>query len=639
MNKSLQKIGEKYNSDRSKNKIGLKQTYNEYYETVFNNRKIDTILEIGTYYGNGLLTFRDYFPNAFLIGIDKSLKCFNHKINNCHVYECDQTNEELLKSILQKYSNLDLVIDDASHEIKKSIISFNTIFPYLSNGGIYIIEDLQCFNSLNNLNVKNEFKYDNDIVVNYTKDDFSELINFIKDLSNQTLNGHFYHEIKITNNSLIIIKNELPMKSKYQDYVCMRPFSEAQIMSNGEVLGCCPAWVNHYKLGNIHKKSLKEIWNDKPAQEFRKSILDGSFRFCNEKSCPMLQSKTGEVFHKDNINSIFHREVIDDINNKRTILNHGPLHFQMCYDRSCNLSCPSCRSELIYATGKERDDIEILQSEVMKNIKTARRLTVTPSGDPFASITFRNFLINLKQEDAPNLNGITILTNGLLLKKYWYELSEYVRSKIDCISVSIDATEEEIYKKIRRGGDFKILQENLQFIKDVIKVRVFAVSTVIQKDNYHLLSDFITFAKKYGCNRLQYQIFEPDFRISEDVSYLNEWIDKAIQEKTHPSHIDFKKYVEEINLEHEDLFIDFGPLLNLKSGGDISQLETVLDEHKKMWDDNLKDIWFNGEVYYIDKRKIKKVHKDDVETDAVFLEKYKTYVYWNNETKEWLLMN
>ena len=52
------------------------------------------------------------------------------------------------------------------------------------------------------------------------------------------------------------------MKNKYSDYVCIRPFAEAQIMVNGDVLGCCPAWVNHFKLGNLKKKSLKDIWND-----------------------------------------------------------------------------------------------------------------------------------------------------------------------------------------------------------------------------------------------------------------------------------------------------------------------------------------------------------------------------------------
>jgi len=429
------------------------------------------------------------------------------------------------------------------------------------------------------------------------------------------------------------------MNNKYQDYVCIRPFAEAQIMANGDVLGCCPAWVNHFKLGNLHEKSLKEIWNDKNAQEFRKSILDGSFKYCNENSCPVLQSKNGEVVRKSELNKIWYDEVIEDIKNEKIVLNHDPLHYQLAYDRSCNLSCPSCRSELIYATGKERDDINKFQEEILKNIKTSRRLTVTPSGDPFASTTFRNFLINLKYEDAPNLNGITILTNGLLLKKYWDQISDFVKIKIDTISVSVDATTPDVYHKIRRGGNFQTLIENLEFIRDVIKVPNFAISTVIQKDNYEQLSEFITFAKRFNCNRLQYQIFEPDFRIWGERSYIDEWKDKAIQEKTHNLHQNFLKYINDIQLNHRDLYIDFGPLVNLKNGIDISQLDTVETEYKKYWADDIKKVWYNNEVHEVKIDNIKKIFVNEIETDAVYLDKLKIYVYWNDDRKEWVDMN
>jgi len=430
------------------------------------------------------------------------------------------------------------------------------------------------------------------------------------------------------------------MNNKYSNYICIRPFTEAQIMTNGDVLGCCPAWVNHLKFGKLKKKSLKEIWNDKPAQEFRKSILDGSFRFCNENSCPMLQSKQGEVIHRSELNTkIWYKEVIDDIKNEKIILDHDPLHYQMAYDRSCNLICPSCRPELIYAKGSERNDINKFQEEIMKNIKTSRRLTITPSGDPFASITFRNFLINLKQEDAPNLHGITILTNGLLLKKYWNDINPYVRSKIDCISVSVDATTPEVYSKIRRGGNFDVLIENLEYIRDVIKVQDFAISTVIQKDNYHQSIEFINFAKRFNCRRLQYQIYEPDFRIWGEQNYFEEWKDKAVQEKINPLHQDFLKYVEKIQLEHSDLWIDFGPLLNLKRGFDISQLDTVEMEYKKYWAEDIKKVWYNDEVHIIKINHFKKVVKNERETDCVYLDKIKIYVYWNDGRKQWVDMN
>ena len=203
----------------------------------------------------------------------------------------------------------------------------------------------------------------------------------------------------------------------------------------------------------------------------------------------------------------------------------------------------------------------------------------------------------------------------------------------------MDATTSDVYSKIRRGGDFDVLVENLEYIRDVVKVQDFAVSTVIQRDNYHQLSEFITFAKKFNCNRLQYQIFEPDFRLWGESDYLTEWKDKAVQEKTNPYHQDLLKYIHEIQLEHSDLGIDFGPLLNLKNGIDISQLETVEREHKNRWNDEVKSVWFNSEVHYVLRQNVKKIIKNDIETDAVYIDKIKTYVYWNHDRQKWVDMN
>lgn len=362
--------------------------------------------------------------------------------------------------------------------------------------------------------------------------------------------------------------------SKYNEYICLRPFTEAQIMGDGNVYGCCPSWVDGFKLGNLNDKTLKEIWNDIPAQEFRKSILDGTFKFCNEKSCPLLQSKTADVIKKSDLPHLRYKELVDDIIQNKTILDHDPYMYQLAYDRSCNLSCPSCRKSIIYATGEERELMEKFQSDLGENIKTSRRLTITPSGDAFASITYRKFLQTLTEEDAPMLEGINILTNGLLIKKYWNTLSDFVKSKIDSISVSVDATTSDVYSIVRRGGNFNHLVDNLIYIRDVIKPLDFAISTVIQKNNYKQLHDFISFAKILNCKRLQYQIFEPDFRIGEE-GYLQVWLENAVQEKTNPYHEDFLRYVKTINLKQENLYIDFGPLLYLKQGMDISQLEKI----------------------------------------------------------------
>ena len=189
--KNLQEIGQKNESDRSINLIGTK-TYHEYYEPIFKLKEIKTALELGVYYGNGLITLREYLPESELIGIDVSLECYNRQINNCSLYQSSQTDVTRLNEILSKHNPLDLVIDDASHEIDKSIESFNIIFPYVSSTGIYIIEDLQCGNIKHNKNIVSDFTYNNGVNVKYNEKDFDTLLNFINKLSDDTISKISY---------------------------------------------------------------------------------------------------------------------------------------------------------------------------------------------------------------------------------------------------------------------------------------------------------------------------------------------------------------------------------------------------------------------------------------------------------------
>ena len=53
---------------------------------------------------------------------------------------------------------------------------------------------------------------------------------------------------------------------------------------NGDVYPCCPGWLKDdtnpagYDFGNFYKDKWEDVWNGEKAQEFRKSILDGSFK-------------------------------------------------------------------------------------------------------------------------------------------------------------------------------------------------------------------------------------------------------------------------------------------------------------------------------------------------------------------------
>lgn len=89
--------------------------------------------------GYSLRMWRDYFPKATIHGIDLVDKSHlnSHRIQT-HV--CDQASSE---SLLEYCNDLgfDLIIDDGSHFVPHQITSFESLFPFVDPGGIYIIED------------------------------------------------------------------------------------------------------------------------------------------------------------------------------------------------------------------------------------------------------------------------------------------------------------------------------------------------------------------------------------------------------------------------------------------------------------------------------------------------------------------
>ena len=134
---NLIEIGKKYPS--SKNISGFIQLYEKYF-TPLRDSKIN-ILEIGVDNGDSLRIWREFFSKANICGIDIDKK--NFRINNTNILQGDQSDLNFLKSLVSEYKKFDIIIDDGSHQAKHIITSFNYLFNYLSDNGLYVIEDLQ----------------------------------------------------------------------------------------------------------------------------------------------------------------------------------------------------------------------------------------------------------------------------------------------------------------------------------------------------------------------------------------------------------------------------------------------------------------------------------------------------------------
>jgi hypothetical protein len=67
------------------------------------------------------------------------------------------------------------------------------------------------------------------------------------------------------------------------------------------------------------------------------------------------------------------------------VLPYGPRSVNCSYDRSCNLSCPSCRTQVIVES-RNRERISGIQGKINDDaLADARLLYITGSGDPIGS--------------------------------------------------------------------------------------------------------------------------------------------------------------------------------------------------------------------------------------------------------------
>jgi len=103
------------------------------------------LLEIGLYNGGSMRMFREFLPNATLHGIDIDPRClaYQDEIPNSQVRLLDQANPTALLAFIDELGGAyDLILDDGGHTMEQQLVSFNTLWPQVTPGGVYVIEDI-----------------------------------------------------------------------------------------------------------------------------------------------------------------------------------------------------------------------------------------------------------------------------------------------------------------------------------------------------------------------------------------------------------------------------------------------------------------------------------------------------------------
>ena len=100
-------------------------------------------LEIGVFKGGSLKLWREFFgPKATIFGIDIDEDCAKFDGDHAQVRIGSQDDPEFLRSVIEEMGGVDLVLDDGSHHMGHLKTSLETLFPLLSDNGLYALEDL-----------------------------------------------------------------------------------------------------------------------------------------------------------------------------------------------------------------------------------------------------------------------------------------------------------------------------------------------------------------------------------------------------------------------------------------------------------------------------------------------------------------
>jgi sulfatase maturation enzyme AslB (radical SAM superfamily) len=285
------------------------------------------------------------------------------------------------------------------------------------------------------------------------------------------------------------------------DRFCPRPFEVVETRPNGEVNTCCEAWMPA-SIGNIGCASAEQVWNSSRAQQIRQSVLDGDFRYCSRMLCPKIAGRN--LPQRTAVNDPRHVAIVQE---RRTILPYGPARVILSHDRSCNLSCPSCRRQLIVVDKAKQDELNhFAEKVVLPLLRNARLTKITGSGDPFGSNHFRHVLQRLNRREFPNLL-LEIQTNGQLLdRRAWDDLE--LEGMVESVWISIDAARPATYERLRRGGSFLRLMRNLEFVAGLRRggrIRSFQLDAVVQAANLDELPEIVDLGLRLGVDRVSFQ--------------------------------------------------------------------------------------------------------------------------------------
>lgn len=336
---------------------------------------------------------------------------------------------------------------------------------------------------------------------------------------------------------------------------CARPYTFFEIGTDGFCYFCSRLWNDSYCIGNILEQSFEEVWNGQKARDFRQSIIDKNYKYCDTHLC-LIQSC----------------EPIE------TSIAEYPEEVSLCYDNTCVQQCLYCRDEPHIMSKEDKAKWDALIEPVLiPMLKNAKLVTVNVAGEVFISEHSKK-LIKRIAEVYPNIK-FAIITNGILCSEENLK-NLGIEDKIVDIRISIPSCIEETYNKIVRNGNFKSVMKNLKYVSELKKqekIKKLTINCVLTSLNYKDLIPLTKFSNSIDAF-LHIMIAKDMGQGTKFLSQLDKYL---VTNPTHPEYNNFVKIMNNPIIKNNNKFIINEGFKNLKQNSFQEVIKNKINFHKK----------------------------------------------------------
>lgn len=299
--------------------------------------------------------------------------------------------------------------------------------------------------------------------------------------------------------------------------ICRQALYVQIIDGIGTVRAC--GWAGYYLLGNLRDSTMPEVFHSEAAKQFRQTLIDGTYDYCNEENCPYMA------------NNILDSQLVevDEIPEYPEIIS-------LAYDRRCNYHCTCCISrcdDKIDPAVQEK-----IENEIRKSLPYVKTFSANGLGEFFVCDSMMALVAEWDPGKIADAK-FELETNGSLFHEKNWEGVKNIGDADLSVTLTVHSFDEAAYQYLS-GTKMKIGQivENLRFVKKLReegKINFLEIAMVMQERNFRTLPEFIARClNEFGADKVRVRRFLPEKALDENIEWFFD-----IRNPLHPYHQEY----------------------------------------------------------------------------------------------------